>query len=178
MGQIAVRKTRNRKIDGRTLDAKRLKALISGITDIELQSVVLKRLAASLVLTQEKLEAKQVKGEDVDPDAWVRIAGALTRTLTQLNECVSPKRHWESPQEIAEREERRAYLDTLSEIELLALREQVAPGAPPPAYSAPSSPVEPVLTDTQRGVYRESDEARADALTQQKKKEKNIRAHT
>jgi hypothetical protein len=49
---------------------------------------------------------------------------------------VSPKRYWVSQVEQAEAEERALDLDTLSDIELLALREQVAPGALPPAYSA------------------------------------------
>ena len=44
------------------------------------------------------------------------------------------------------------YLDSLSEVELLALREQVAPSTAP-AYGAPPAYVEAVLTDEQRGIY-------------------------
>lgn len=169
MGQIGVGKSAHRKIDGRSAEAKRLKAWLTGITEPEVQSVALRRLAASLAMEGERLEAAQACGEQIDPDALVRLANALTRTLTQLNELVPDKKHWISAAEKAEREERMQYLHSLSEVELLALREQVAPGTAPATVPAPEY-VEPVLTDAQRGVYRESEEARAYALTQKKNK--------
>ena len=64
------------KVDGRTFDARRLKALLTGIPDIEVQAAVMKRIAASLALAGEKLTARQARGEDVDPDQLVRVSNA------------------------------------------------------------------------------------------------------
>ena len=120
-----------KKVDGRTVDAKRIKALTSAISEPELQAAALRRLAATLVVESENLSAKQIKGEGIDADQLVRIGNAPTRTLESLNALLPNKKYWISEQERRERDERTAYLDALSEQELKELRAQVT-GTPAP----------------------------------------------
>ena len=56
------------QIDRRSSKAKRLKALAAGITEADVQTVVLTRLAASLAFEAELLEAAQARGEKIDAD--------------------------------------------------------------------------------------------------------------
>ena len=136
----------HKKIDRRTLEARRLKALELAITDDDMQAAILKKNAASLALAQELITARQARGEDVDPDLIVRVSNALQRAVIELNEGTRKKEYWVSQQELAERAEQDAWLATLTHDELIQLRRQVA-GEPLPAPAPAPVPVVPALTD-------------------------------
>ena len=120
-----------KKFDGRSRDAKRLKALVAGIEDPDVQAAQLRRRAAGLALRAEHIEAKIARGEDIDDDLYTRLCGAHARCLDKINELTpKPSKYWTSSQEEAARQERLAYLDTLTEEELRELKKQVQAESP------------------------------------------------
>ena len=78
-------------IDGRTLIARRFRDVYAAITgdlggagDLSEGERQLARRAASLSVQAELIEARLVRGEQVETEDYVRLVNALTRTLTTV----------------------------------------------------------------------------------------------
>ena len=156
------------KIDGRTADARRLKSLIAEIDEKDMQAAVLRRLAANTVLELQNIERRILSGEGDHGDALVRAGNSLTRTLDSLNALTAKPKSWISEQEAQEIAERDAYLNSLSEPELLELRAQVTGTAPPLP-----TPTVYGLTDEERAERKQRIDA-DNAELEQKKKDKEL----
>lgn len=73
-------------IDGRSAAARRFKDLYKHYLILTHgRHEELCRQLASLIVRRECLDAKQVRGEDVDDFTLVRLANAINRTLAKLN---------------------------------------------------------------------------------------------
>jgi hypothetical protein len=76
------------KIDGRSGPARRFRDLVEAYTsEFEVTTKAdadLIRLAAGLVMKSEELTAATVRGERVDADAVIKMAGQLRRVLADL----------------------------------------------------------------------------------------------
>ena len=85
-----------RKVDGRTAIAKRYRDLCvdlasdrgDGLSAAQAQVI---RRAAALILMAEGYERRMLDGEDIDTDRFVKIVGALNRTLAALGITRTPK---------------------------------------------------------------------------------------
>lgn len=104
-------------IDGRSPQARRFRDLILGYT-AEFEAAnefdkALIRQAAFLVIKAEDLQAKQLRGEDVDSDEVIRLTGQLRRVLVSLRrraeagEPIAPSvsDHWADNHEAHEHSE-------------------------------------------------------------------------
>ena len=156
------------RIDGRTRQAK----LIAAISEPEVQAAALRRLAAALVSEIEFIEKRQSTGEVGCADQLVRAGNSLRGTLELLNALLPNKKYWLSQKEAQERDERTAYLETLSDQELRALKCEVSgiPYTEPTSPSVPDYLSEPALSLTRAAAQR-AHEARTDSFSTQKKSE-------
>ena len=89
--QHAARPLALRNVDGRTVAARRYKAICGALSDdlggqdkLSEPSKILVRQAAALSVELENLQSKIVAGEDVDLEQLTRLSNVLGRTLQRL----------------------------------------------------------------------------------------------
>jgi hypothetical protein len=89
--QNAARPLALRNVDGRTVAARRYKAICGALSDdlggqdkLSEPSKILVRQAAALSVELENLQSKIVAGEDVDTEQLVRLSNVQARALQRL----------------------------------------------------------------------------------------------
>ena len=80
-----------RGIDGRTRDARRFRDLVASFSEslggeaaLSEADKALVRNAAALAVKAERMQARIVKGEDVDLEGLTRLSNCVSRVLSQL----------------------------------------------------------------------------------------------
>lgn len=125
-------KTMHSGVDGRSADARRFRDLVIALSedisnpDEFARSLV--RRTAGLIVEAERIEGLMVSGQDFPRDTYVTMCGLINRCHDRLTELKQRTLYLQSEQAKAERE---AWLNSLSEPELLELKKQVIGEAPP-----------------------------------------------
>jgi hypothetical protein len=97
--QLALRGIDGRRIDGRSMAARRYRDVVISLTDelggeavMTEPARILVRHAAALTVQAEALHARIVAGEAVDDEQMTRLSNALGRTLQRLGIKRQPAR--------------------------------------------------------------------------------------
>jgi len=77
-------------VDGRSRESRRFNEIFASYLEQAPGQEHLARIAASLVLQNEELASRIVRGEQVDPLASAKLVGALHETLNKMGVSAGP----------------------------------------------------------------------------------------